>query len=122
RQEFHVALSNDFNTPEALAVYSEFLTTIFRDIQYNPKHILVMLSLKLFKEFTTVFGIEGLEEKYGEEELVNNLIKLIIETRKELRKRGIYDLSDNIRSELAKMGIHLLDKGLETTWIRLRRA
>ncbi|MEM4528561.1 MAG: cysteine--tRNA ligase [Desulfurococcaceae archaeon] len=122
RQEFHVALSNDFNTPEALAVYSEFLTTIFRDIQYNPKHILVMLSLKLFKEFTTVFGIEGLEEKYGEEELINNLIKLIIETRKELRKRGIYDLSDNIRSELAKMGIHLLDKGLETTWIRLRRA
>lgn len=122
-KRFHEALSTDFNTPEALAVLNEYLTILFRDIQYNPKHILVSTSIKLLRDFNTVFGVLGEEVRVLEEaeSLVDELIEVIVEVRRELRKRGIYDLSDTIRSELARLGVQLMDKGLETTWIKTRK-
>jgi cysteinyl-tRNA synthetase len=121
---FHSALSNDFNTPEALAVISELVSLIYREIQYNPKYMLVSLSIKLLKSFNHVFGVLDEKAEMAEETgpLVNELIKILIDVRKELRKRGLYDLSDSIRGELSKIGIQLMDKGLETTWIIRRKA
>ena len=55
------------------------------------------------------------------EELENTLdrvIRVVVEIRKELRRRKLYDLADRIRSELGKEGIVLMDKGMETTWVR----
>ncbi|WP_232216767.1 cysteine--tRNA ligase [Desulfurococcus amylolyticus] len=120
---FHNALSDDFNTAEALAVVNEYLTILFRDIQYNPRHLLVSTSIKLLREFNTVLGVldrelEGVEEG---EALLDSMVEILINVRKELRKRGIYDLSDTIRSDLSKIGIQLMDKGLETTWVRVRK-
>jgi len=116
---FHRALSSDFNTPEALAVISELVSLIYRDIQYNPKYMLLSLSLKLLRSFNYVFGVfeEKPEEVVKQEPLLDELVRIIIDIRKELRRRGLYDLSDHLRSELSKIGIQLMDKGLETTWI-----
>jgi len=120
---FHEALSNDFNTAEAIAVVNEYLTILFRDIQYNPKHILVSTSIKLLREFNSVLGVLDRElEALGEQEaLLNDVMEILIGVRRELRKRGLYDLSDTIRSELSKIGIQLMDKGLETTWVRVKK-
>jgi len=120
---FHEALSNDFNTAEAIAVVNEYLTILFRDIQYNPKHILVSTSIKLLREFNSVLGVLDRElEALGEQEaLLNDVMEILIGVRRELRKRGLYDLSDTIRSELSKIGVQLMDKGLETTWVRVKK-
>jgi len=120
---FHEALSNDFNTAEAIAVVNEYLTILFRDIQYNPKHILVSTSIKLLREFNSVLGVldRELEALSEQEALLNNVMEILIGVRRELRKRGLYDLSDTIRSELSKIGIQLMDKGLETTWVRVKK-
>jgi cysteinyl-tRNA synthetase len=119
--EFHRVLSEDFNTPEAIAALSRLLTLVFRDIQYNPKYMLTTQALKTLRAANYVFALfeERVEESVESE--VEALLKIIVDVRKELRKRGMYDLADTIRSELLKHGIQLMDKGLETTWIRLRR-
>jgi cysteinyl-tRNA synthetase len=121
--KFHRALSSDFNTPEALAVISELISLIYKEMQYNPKYMLISLSLKLFRLFNSVFGVfeEYPERALEIEPLTEELMKIIIETRRELRKRGLYDLSDRLREELSRIGIQLMDKGLETTWIIKRK-
>jgi Cysteinyl-tRNA synthetase len=55
------------------------------------------------------------------EEDVDPYIKILVDVRKELRNRRIYDLADMIRSELGKLGVTLSDKGSETTWIRVKK-
>jgi len=120
---FHVALSNDFNTPEALAVISDLVSLIYREVQYNPKYMLTSMALKILRSFNLVFAAfeEESERVVAEEPLVEELIRVIVDVRKELRRRGLYDLSDRIREELSNLGIQLMDKGLETTWIIRRK-
>ena len=121
RTRFHEALSNDFNTPNALAAVSEFVTIVFRDIQYNPKYTLVWTAYKLLKEYNTVLGVLDrhlMETPKELEDLLDNVINVIVDVRRELRDRKLYDLADRIRSELGKLGIILMDKGRETTWMR----
>jgi cysteinyl-tRNA synthetase len=120
--DFHRALSEDFNTPEALAAVNKLLGIVYRDIQYNPKYMLVSQALRILRTANYVFG--AFEEKpvyteAGEE--LEKILGLLIEVRKELRKRGMYDIADTIRSELLKHGIQLMDRGIETTWIRIKK-
>jgi len=116
--EFHRALSDDFNTPQAIAVMNELLTIIFREIQYNPKYLLTTLATRILRSMNYVFGLfEEREIREDYESLLNEVMRVLVDTRKELRRRGMYDLADNMRNELLKAGIQLMDKGLETTWI-----
>lgn len=121
QDRFHEALSDDFNTSQALAVINELLSYVYGELQYNPSYMTVSIALRSLKMFNSVFAV--FEERVFSEadELLDEVIKIIVNVRKELRKRGIYDLSDAIRSELSKLGIQLMDKGLETTWIRTAR-
>jgi cysteinyl-tRNA synthetase len=119
--QFHASLSDDFNTPKALAAVNRLLTIIFSQIQYRPSHILVSTAYRLLVEYNTVLGVLD-EYLYGRaagelEETVKSLIDIIIRVRGELRRRKIYDLADKIRSELAEQGVILMDKGGETTWL-----
>lgn len=121
RARFHEALSNDFNTPQALAVISEFMSLVFREIQYNPKYMLVSTTYRLLREFNTVLGVldKYLAETPEElETLLDNVVNVVVDVRKELRERKLYDLADRIRSELGKYGIVLMDRGKETVWMR----
>lgn len=119
-RKFHQALSNDFNTAEALAAVYELTNIVFKDIQYNPKYTLVKKAYQLLREYNMVLGVlDKYFEKPAEElrTLVDEILEVVVEIRKELRKRREYELADKIRSELEKKGVRLLDKGLETTWI-----
>ncbi|MEM0002156.1 MAG: cysteine--tRNA ligase [Desulfurococcaceae archaeon] len=120
--EMHRALSDDFNTPQAIAVLNELLSIVFREIQYNPKHMLTLLALRTLRTINYVFGLFEEKEVDRESELLlNGVMRVLIDVRKELRRRGIYDLADSIRSELLKLGVQLMDKGLETTWITVKK-
>ncbi|MCS7127996.1 MAG: cysteine--tRNA ligase [Sulfolobales archaeon] len=120
RRKFHEALSNDFNTAKALSAVHELTAIVYRELQYNPKYTLVWKAYQLLKEYNVVLGVL---DKYFEEvpeemkNVIDDLLKVIVDVRKELRQRKLYDLADSIRSELEKRGVRLMDKGLETTWI-----
>lgn len=123
RIKFHNALSNDFNTPQALAAINKYLNIVFGKLQYRVSYLTTYIAYKLIEEYNHVLGVldKYLIEKPGElENTIDRIIKIIVDIRKELRHRKLYDLADRIREELGKEGIVLMDKGIETTWVRKR--
>ncbi len=117
---FHEALSNDFNTPEALAAVRKLTNIVFKELQYRPKYMLVWTTYRLFKEFNVVLGVLDKYFTKTPEELetfVESLIKIVVDIRSRLRQRKEYELSDFIREELAKIGVVLMDRGKETSWM-----
>jgi len=121
RLGFHNALSNDFNTPEALAYVNKLLNIVFGKLQYKPSYITTLTAYKILEEYNKVLGV--LDEyfytkPFEAETIVDKLINMIVDIRRELRSRKIYDLADRIREELSKEGIILMDIGLETRWVR----
>jgi cysteinyl-tRNA synthetase len=64
-----------------------------------------------------ILGILDIDEKTDyDEELLNELIKIIIDIRNDARKEKRFDVSDKIRDELKKLNIELEDKRGQTTW------
>lgn len=120
-REFHHGLSNDFNTPQAIAAVNKYLNILFSEVQYKPSYLTVSIAYKLIREYNHVLGVLDKYLVETPEELENTLdrvIRVVVEIRKELRRRKLYDLADRIRSELGKEGIVLMDKGMETIWVR----
>ena len=111
RSSFHEAMSYDFNTPKALAVLSEAVKLGNEALERESYEISLAL-LGLIDEMDKVF------EVFEEKQVVNvePFIELLVEVRKELRQRKLWDLADMIRSKLSELGVKLLDKGKETEW------
>jgi len=116
RKEFLEALDDDLNTPKALSIFMSFISRIESYLSTRKKYSRGLLdnAIKFFQEFKEIFGLRLKPKK--EAEKLDEVIRLIIDIRSELRRRKIYDLSDEIRDKLEKLGIILEDKGLETTY------
>lgn len=115
KENFENAMNDDFNT--ALAI-----SALFDGVR--EANILVKEGLskneaeKIYQALITymdILGIALLEEK-GDMSLVNDLMDLIIELRKEARSEKNFALSDKIRDELQKLGITLEDGKEKTLW------
>ncbi len=113
RNRFINALDDDLNTPEALSIFMEFLHWINKISERSISRKVLKEALNFVDEVLYIFGIEE-EAKTIEYDKHIDLINLIVDVRKELRKRKIYDLADYIRSKLREMGIELEDIGTET--------
>ena len=116
---FHEAMSSDFNTPKALSTLIEFVSLINNEMS-NLKTLAPALRAYIFMErFNKVLGILdkylGYEDR-GLEELLYKVIDLLIEVRTELRKRKLYEISDEIRNKLAKLGIRVSDYRDRSVW------
>ena len=70
--------------------------------------------LSLFEELDVILGILPQTEKNVDR--LDDVMKIIIEIRKELRKRKAYDLADQIRNQLAEKGIILEDAAEGVRW------
>jgi len=70
--------------------------------------------LAFMEEMDSIFDILP-EEKEGESKL-EDVMTLLIDIRKELRKRKAYDLSDLIRDRLAEAGIKIEDNADGAKW------
>jgi cysteinyl-tRNA synthetase len=119
-QEFEDAMDDNFNSPEAIAVIFDFVKEVN---SFISKHNALSNSnkekiLAVFKNLAQdIFGIIDLsKEQKIDNQLVDNLMKIIIEIRNQLRLEKRFDLSDKIRDELKKLGIELEDKKGITTY------
>lgn len=115
KENFENAMNDDFNT--ALAI-----SALFDGVR--EANILVKEGLskneaeKIYQALITymdILGIALLEEK-GDMSLVNDLMDLIIELRKEARSEKNFALSDKIRDSLTHLGITLEDGKEKTLW------
>lgn len=99
---FVAALSNDLDTPKALAVVWQLI----RDYHKNPRAYNSKTVLKLLYDFDTVLGL-GL--KGIKAESVPTDIKKLADRREEYRKNKQWAEADSLRKKIEKMGYLVTD-------------
>ena len=115
RLEFESAMDDDFNTAKALGVLFEFVKSAnpLKDKAIKENKIAASEKKALFEAIDFVENILKLLgfklEKEKEKGIEDELIKLLIDIRSELRKRRAFDLADLIRNKLKEIGITLED-------------
>jgi cysteinyl-tRNA synthetase len=91
------ALSDDINTPKAMAFFWDMLKS---NIPSEDKYDLAM-------SFDEILGLKLNEAKISE---TPENIKLMITEREKLRSEGKYEEADKIRNEIQKLGFSVSDK------------
>jgi cysteinyl-tRNA synthetase len=118
REEFERAMDDDFNTPGALASLFEFSTVLnsFTSKNDSMSAELKEKILKMFEELGGILGLKLTEERRAGGEIVEKLMGILIDAREELRKKGEWKASDEIRAELKKAGVVLNDEKEGASW------
>jgi cysteinyl-tRNA synthetase len=116
-------MDNDFNTPNALAELFGLATEIqkFQNNQ-QPLSLISESTLKRLKETFNIvlFDIFGLKdeaaENEGSPELLDGLMEMIIDFRKEVREQKNWTKSDLIRDKLLELGVQIKDGKEGASW------
>jgi cysteinyl-tRNA synthetase len=118
--EFDEFMNDDFNTAKVLGSMFELVPVInsIKDGLINPNAIspatLELLQQKFKAYLEDVFGLQN---STAGNEILNGVIDLVIEIRKEAKAKRDFATSDKIRNQLAEIGINLKDeKGGEMSW------
>jgi cysteinyl-tRNA synthetase len=118
----HNAMNDDFNSPVLIAVLFDcvrIINSIYTGAETISKDDLNLLK-KIFHDF--VFNVLGLKEEKpktilsSQDELVNNLMNIILDIRKEAREKKNFTMSDKIRKKLAEIKIILKDTKDGVEW------
>ncbi len=122
RYRFHKAMSDDFNTSQALSAVYEATSLVFKKVVEKGKVGLALVSYKFFNEVNNVLGVlDDVLSISGKGVIIDveKLINLILDVRQQLRRQKMYDLSDYIRSELQKLGIKVMDYKDRSEWVMM---
>jgi cysteinyl-tRNA synthetase len=111
--ECYQNMGDDFNTAKTLAVLFEMSSRI-NDIKSGNLSLnkIDAETFELFKKTYIGFieDVLGLKEESNEnEELLDGVVKVLIDLRKKARTDRNYALSDKIRDDLKKLGVQLMD-------------
>lgn len=133
KKTFLEAMDEDINTPSAIAVLfdlSKEVNSLLNSSQAINKKCLEDID-KLYQELGgDILGIIEPKPKplattfsFGwqvEDKTPDDIMKVLIDTRNELRKTKQWQLSDFIRNKLSEIGITLDDKSDGTTWKKIK--
>jgi cysteinyl-tRNA synthetase len=119
---FLEAMDDDFNTPGAIAALFDFSREV--NTLLNAEQAVSRETLEDINAFYHQFGGEILglipesfdSKMGGQSDIEDALISLLSETRNKLRDAKQWQLADDIRGELTKLGITLEDKSEGTKW------
>jgi cysteinyl-tRNA synthetase len=114
------AMDDDFNAPAALGVLSQLTTevnTLLNAGQPIGRKTLEAID-QLYRDFGgTVLGV--IPDRFQQEtnaELLDGLVRMLIDLRREARTAKDFKRSDQIRDQLAEIGVLLEDGRDGTTW------
>ncbi len=119
RKDCYNAMNDDFNSPILISHLFEAVKVI--NLIKEGKASLSAEDLQLFKLTVRafVFDILGFTNEFkegGSDIKMNGVIELLIKLRKQAREDKNWELSDQIRDELATLGVHLKDGRGGTTF------
>ena len=114
RTAFEEAMSDDFNTREALATLFEYARELNRAIQAGAGRASLAAAKEAFDRFALVLGL--FREGGGGASLDAREIETMIRTREDARKRKDFAKADRIRAQLAEQGIVLEDTRGGVRW------
>ena len=114
RQRFIEVMDDDFNTPQALAILFDLARDINRAGESGADAGEACHALK------ELAGVLGLTLKETEKTFTDAapFIELLLKTRKKLRDAKQFQLADEIRTTVLKMGLTLEDTPTGTIWKR----
>ncbi len=126
RRDFLTAMDDDFNAPQAIAVLFDLgkeVNTLLGSEAHVRRDGLVAIE-DLFGELaTSILGISlsgnAGSSASGEASLSDELIRLVIDIRKEVRTQKLWSLADQLRDGLQRIGVVLEDTKDGTTWKRV---
>ena len=119
--DFDTSMNDDFNTAKVLASMFELVPVInsIKDGLIKSgalQETTFMLMNKKFKEYLEdVFGLKS--STAGNNDKLEDVMRLLIEMRKEAKTKKDFATSDKIRNQLSEIGILLKDeKGGDMSW------
>ncbi len=119
RDIFVEVMDEDFNTPRALATLFEMSKEInrFLDEQKQASTEILELAYCNFSELGRALGLfQQKKIKNVGSEIVDDLVKLLVDLREELRKKKEYSLSDEIRARMKEAGLVIEDTAEGPKW------
>ena len=120
RRMFEEAMDDDLDTHGALDALHAMSKAINEYVADNPNKGVLLKAYAVYRRLLDALGL--FEKRRGEmDELTGALIELIVKVREQLRVEENYELSDNIREDLAEIGVVLGDKPEGTSWNIERR-
>ena len=112
--DFSIAMNDDFNTREALAVLFQFSRLVNG---YELELLTLDLQQKLLDIFVKLGGeVLGLFGKVEIDSEFKSQIEELITERKVARDAKDWELSDSIRDKLTSLGVEIQDTSSGTTW------
>src|SRR3989442_1267392 len=114
--DFDAAMSDDFNTREAIAVIFEYGRVVNKALETGMGRGALDDAAQAYRTFGEVLGI--LEPAAEGADLVDGLLDLIVALREDARKRKDFATADRIRDALAAVGVVLEDTRDGVRWKR----
>jgi cysteinyl-tRNA synthetase len=119
RTRFIEAMDEDFNTPRALAALFDLSREINKFLKEH-KQVSAGLLKRVHDVFLELGRVLGLFQKERarkvSEKLVEDLVGLLVRLREDLRRKGDYELSDDVRAKLREFGVIVEDTPEGPKW------
>jgi cysteinyl-tRNA synthetase len=112
---FIEAMDDDLNTPRAVAAIFDLTREIFT---HQTQSADISVAQATLRELTGVLGLT-LKEPESSEDVQDTEIEVLIERRRQARTQRDYATADQIREQLAGMGIEISDTPQGTAWRRI---
>ncbi|WP_041083109.1 cysteine--tRNA ligase [Thermotoga profunda] len=109
RSVFCDALDDDFNTPKVIALIFDLINELNKAMDEGNDEIASKIYHLLRREFCPVLGLFELPPQ-SMNSSIDEILRIVIDVRSDLRSRKLYDLADKIRFKLKEIGIELKDK------------
>lgn len=135
KRDFEAAMDDDFNTADALGYLFEMIkqvnvviTRVRAEERYEETALAPLVeAISVIKSLGRILGLfsqegegvsrQDISPRAEDKDLVNKLIEILIEIRKQARRDKNWKLADQIRDQLAQLDIILKDHpGGETSW------
>lgn len=121
KQRFEEAMDDDFNTALAVSTIFDLVkeinkyTETRREIESKVKKEISNIIMTLVEN---VLGITTPTDvkKPESDKLTDDLVKLVLTIRQQLREKGDWKTSDEIRSKLQELGLIIEDAAEESKW------
>ena len=117
RERFVEAMDDDLNTPRALATLFDSAREINRGREDGRD---VKRAQNLLRKLAGVLGLTMHEPKLAGGVDIAPFVQLLVDTRLDLRAAKQYELADNIRAQLAELGVTLEDTKCGSEWRQSR--
>ena len=117
RDRFIEAMDDDLNTADAISVIFELAKFMNTNISDQSSKEFVQLNLDIFNELTGVLNIAN--KSVEEDDSLSQKVEDLIAKRAQAKKEKNFALADQIRDELAAMGIAIEDTRQGVKWKRI---